>query len=533
MSLKDLQILAGKTPTPAKPQEQIKLNPFAGSQQTNAQKKGSGFFSSMFDAVGKAGETIGNVGIGAAKSFIKVPQMAAAFGADIGLRGAAAVRGMDYEKLKAAQAGGFMDTATQRPEWTKAHGTAQEVGEFAGDVGQMLIPVGGGAKLAGMVGKAGEMAGTAAKAVGMGEKAVGTVVKAGELVTKAVGEGTKMALQTGAQTGSVEDAEQAFILGAAAPVVGAVAKGAGKLIGGKTGLAGRVIDSLIKPLEKDLRYGQNPGKTVAKMGIIGNTIEELTTNISKARDTVGKQIRAVIKKSTSNVPGGLSLNLEDIVKPFDDAMTEAAKGGAANEALVKRLKDAKDAVLNEHALDEAGNIVKGQARNLSTVSMDEALDIKQTISKMTKWTQNATDDKAVNSVLKRVYGDTSDKMVAAEPKLKPLNAKYADLVSAENATEHRAILNQRSNIVKLGMKTTTGATAILGGFLGGGVGVGIGIAGGIALEKALTEPATLTRLAAWLAKAPAAEKQEMFKAYPAVLRAAQKLILSTPEEQQK
>jgi len=523
MALKDLQELAGEAPQTVTPNKTAS-NPFFSDQQESP-KKGDGLFSGLASALEKTGKTIGNLGIGVAKSFIKVPQKAAEFGADLGLRAAAAIRpDVDYEQLRSAQKGSVIDQATETPEWMKAHGTAQEIGENIGDIAQFLIPVGGEGKLAKMAGEAGDMIGRTVKTIGAGEKTAGIATKAGKMAVESLGEGAKMAAQTGMQSGNTDEAKQSFVLGSTVPTVGTAVKGASKLLSKKSDFAGRIIDSLIKPLERDVRYGQNPGETVAKMGITGNNMEELTKNITEAKNKIGEQIRKTIKKYTSNAPGGLSLNLEDIVEPFDKAINDAVKGGRTNQELIKRLDDTKDAILNIYALDKDGNMIKVEPRNLSTVSLSEAMDIKEIISDMTKWTQNESDDKTVNAVLKKVYRKTSDKMVAAVPQLKNLDEKYADLVSAENAARYRSILERRANIIKSGLKTTSGVTSVVGALLGGGIGAGVGLASGVALEKSLESPAVLTRLAAWLAKAPKEEKQAVFNAYPAVLRAAQKLI---------
>jgi hypothetical protein len=523
MALKDLQVLAGEAPPTVAP-DKTAFNPFLSTQQETP-KKGNGLFSGLANALEETGKTIGNFGIGVAKSFIKLPQGAAKFGADLGLRAAAAMRpDIDYEQLRSAQKGSVIDQATETPEWMKAHGTAQEIGENVGDIAQFLIPVGGEGKLAKMAEKAGDIIGKTVKTIGTGEKTAKIATKAGEMAVESLGEGAKMAAQTGVQSGNADETEQSFILGSTVPIVGAAVKGAGKLLSEKSDFAGRIIDSLIKPLKQDVRYGQNPGETVAKMGITGNNMEELTKNITEAKNKIGKQIRETIEKHTSNAPGGLSLNFEDIVEPFDKAMNNAAKGGRTNQELINRLNDAKDAILNIYALDKDGNMIKVEPRNLSTVSLSEAMDIKEIISDITKWTQNESDDNAVNAVLKKVYRKTSDKMVAAVPELKDLDKKYSDLVSAENAAKYRSILERRTNILKAGLKTTSGVTSVVGALLGGGIGAGVGLASGVALEKSLESPAVLTRLAAWLAKAPTEEKRAVFNAYPAVLRAAQKLI---------
>lgn len=119
--------------------------------------------------------------------------------------------------------------------------------------------------------------------------------------------------------------------------------------------APRIINSLIKPLAKDFSYGKNPGRAVSEMGITGNSLEDLSTNISQARQQVGQSLQDIYSHPDLE---GVKINVKPEVDKIDAAITEASKGGKNNQAIVTRLQNAKEALLYEHSVNAAGDIVK-------------------------------------------------------------------------------------------------------------------------------------------------------------------------------
>lgn len=267
-------------------------------------------------------------------------------------------------------------------------------------------------------------------------------------------------------------------------------------------MAPKFVNSLIKPKQADFAYGKNPGQTVSQMGITGNSLDDFTKNIGKAKDEVGAQI-GEIYKSPANA--GATVNASGELKKLDNAIQEAAKGGKNNQGIVSTLQNIKDGLLYEHGVNGDGNIVRlsEEPRDLSKLSTQEAFDLKQKIASHTQFTGRASDDKTVNATLKSMYGGLKDNLNRAvetnNPEIRDLNQKYADLTSAELATKNRDAIVKRADMISLktGASGAIGTTAAL---LAGTAAlpatlVGISAAG---LEKAMETTAVKTRIAAWL-----------------------------------
>lgn len=299
----------------------------------------------------------------------------------------------------------------------------------------------------------------------------------------------------------------AFTPGLGTLTGGVLGVGSKALAGGGTGAASKLVNSLVKPLLKDFAYGKNPGRAIAEEGITGNSLEDLTGKIAAVRQQVGEKIGEMGK----NMPQ-LNLNLAPSLKPIDDAMEEAAKQN--NSAAFSRLQEVKKALTQNlgMGMDETGApaIVSKGARNLTNQAYLDAQELKQRVGDMTRWTGNASDDKAVNLALKKVYGnltDTMQKGVESVPgvgkatlaQLQKLNQRYGDLLTAESATKYRSAIEGRQNMIGLGDKVL-GGTGLIGGLLSGGpVGAALGGAAGAAAGHVLGSTAFKTRAAKALA----------------------------------
>jgi hypothetical protein len=269
--------------------------------------------------------------------------------------------------------------------------------------------------------------------------------------------------------------------------------------------APRVINSLVKPRQADFSYGKNPGRTISEMGITGNNIDDFGKNITTARQNIGNQIGDIY---SSKANAGVKINAENAINQIDDAIKDAARGGKGNQGIVTTLQNIKDSLLFEHAVDAEGNIVKigNQARDLSKLSPMEAFDLKKLISSQTKFTGNPSDDKAVNSLLKNIYGGLKSSLNRAvsgnNPEIRALNQKYADLTSAELAVLHRSQIIQRASAISLPAAVEGTGAAIGAAILSGGAAIPTILAGAgtVALNKAFGSTAVKTRVAAWLGK---------------------------------
>lgn len=363
-------------------------------------------------------------------------------------------------------------------EIAAADATGEKVGKFAGDVASFAVPGGAAAK-------ATRGAGLVRKMVALG--------------------GTDAAVQT-AQQGTVDrNTFDAAILGALFPVASAL-KGAAtaKLPNTKEGAA-TVINSLVKPLLKDFSYGKNPGRAVAEEGITASSLDELAEKISTRRQEIGAQIGELVDASSARI------DASDVLTPLDEAIKTAEKNPRVNKEILNRLRDLKDDLSGVRMDDEE----KVATRLFDKLSARDAFELKQDISDLTRFTGNASDDKAVNAALKRVYGNIKKKLNEAVPEAVPLNEKYADLASAEIATKYREKINARQNMLKFGTRLSAfgsliaaGATGDITPFLWGG---GVAVA-----EEIASSPAAKTRFAKWLAGASKEQKRKMIDAAPAL-----------------
>ncbi len=153
-------------------------------------------------------------------------------------------------------------------------------------------------------------------------------------------------LQSGETGGNVLKPGLGTAIGAAVPLV----------IGGvkitKAALktpenAGRVVNSLIKPLQKDFAYGKDPGKTVAEMGITGNSLDDLGAKVNEAKKSVGTQLGDI----TSQIEGKQVVDVTSASQPLDDAIAQARKLPKTNSALIERLQNVKNDLFDKPALD--------------------------------------------------------------------------------------------------------------------------------------------------------------------------------------
>lgn len=330
------------------------------------------------------------------------------------------------------------------------------------------------------------------------------------------GVGASVGSVEGGKEGAIEGAKKGALIGAGVGAAGSLAKTAIKA----ALPAEKLINTLIKPLQKDFSYGKNPGRAVSEEGITANSLDELGSKIGERRQQVGEEIGAKLEKNTSKV------DIADAVKPIDEAIAQAGKTPRTNATLIQRLQDAKKDILGI-VEDENGKVIS--KRKLTGVNLIDALDVKKMVGEITKFTGNASDDKLVNIALKRVYGNIKGKINQAAPDVVPLNEKYADLTSAEIATKYRDKIEARQDLVSFGTKSAGVTGALLAAVATGDatnlktIAAGLGSAG---LAAALGSTAIKTRLAKALAGKSSQELSILFKDVPDVWKSIQKLIPS-------
>jgi hypothetical protein len=390
---------------------------------------------------------------------------------------------------------------------------------------QPTVPqvVGSGAQvLAGLLpfGRVASVATKAVKAVGVGAKLARPLGEA--LTSVGTGYGYDVASnaaegKTGADTFKPGGGT---VIGTALPGAALVSAGVRKAA---PGAAERVVNSLIKPLLKDFSYGKNPGRTVSQLGITGNNLDDLTANISQARQKIG----ATSAQLGSSLDSQVKLSVQGALSPIDEAMTAAARNNDAT--VLNRLQDVKKAISKvlvpvTNAKTGDVSIAASRDRQLNDLTYSQGLKIKQQIGDLTKFTGNASDDKAVNTALKKAYGSVKgelDKAASAvDPakaaQLRQLNDQYADLTSAEIATKYRDKIQSRQNLIGISPTVAGLGTGIITAISTGGAAIPAVLAGAgaAALDKALASPAVKTRVAAALAKMKPNEAEGLFNKLP-------------------
>jgi len=351
--------------------------------------------------------------------------------------------------------------------------------------------------------KTGAFATEAATFMIPGNQAV-KATKGANFLTRAAALGATDAGVTVAQSGEFNrETVDAAIIGAAFPIVGRGAQLAKGALPSGADAGGKVVNSLVKPLLKDFSYGKNPGKAVAEAGITANSLDELGQKITVVRQGIGQEISDKVIQSTTK------FDASDSLTSLDEAIAAANKNPRTNSAIIKRLEDLKSDLLN---VGEDGI----PTRNLKDLSADELWELNKDIGGLTRWTGNATDDEIVNKALRNAYGATRGKLEGGVDGIGELSEKYANLKSAEIATQYRDKIAARGNIISFSGSTLGGGAALATALTTGGAAIpALLVGGGVgATTEALKSTAVKTRVAAWLASSSKEEVEKAFKDAP-------------------
>lgn len=319
------------------------------------------------------------------------------------------------------------------------------------------------------------------------------------------------------------DLGSGFLGGAAFPVAGAgFSKISSATAGARDKTARGIINSLIKPLEKNFAYGKDPG--AGALGIVAKDFNDLIGKLGQRVDERGAKIDAVL--SDPKVRAQITPTIRKAFAPIDKAIQEAASNG--DQAVVNRLRTIKDALMFEQSADADGNIIRGAARKVDYLEPKEIIDFKRRLGKLTKFTGNPSDDKAVNAALQGVYGNlmglSEEAAARAGVKLAPLNQDFANSMSALIAAEHRDIIMQRQNLLSLANKLTSGAGIIASIMTGNPVAALLSGGAGVLLDKLLSSTAAKTVMAKWLMTSSADEKAKMFSKVPVLRNALDRIF---------
>jgi len=513
-------------------------------------------------------QSIGNVALGAAKGVGSTISGIGELGAKVlspidKLTGVKPIQSGDAERSLGEL--GIKDALTPT-------NTAQKIGFGAEQIGEFFIPGGAaikGAKAADVAIQGTRLAKTGAeiaRGIGLGRKGAkfgANLLEGGaKLGARAGAEALSTGAVTAAQTGGdVKKTLENAALGAAFPLAGAAI---GKAVAPVKGflsskLPSRFINvSVLKPLEKEFRFGRDPGASVLAEGITANTKDGLFKQIVAKKRELGKLIG---EKLGAPAAKGKLINIEPAIAKLDEALEVARKSGEPAyyqrlQAIKKGLTDQLEArggklaskVLTpaERAkvttqvsklkaersrMAQGGATRKGLDQELAALeqklspeygkkktflSPEEAALLKTQIGEATKWTNQAFDNE-VNQARVAVYRKLNDLIDLAVPGTKSLNARYAGMLSAEKSLERTMNIAERHNII--------GLSPLIGAGIGATVSVASGdtspeaiikamLVGG--LIKGVQSPAVLTRMAQALSALKPEERTLVAKVMPLI-----------------
>lgn len=390
----------------------------------------------------------------------------------------AAFKQRDFGYLgKGNAVGGDAPTANAGADFLKGAkqivGTGAEIGSYAAP-----IAIGAGAKAVSAAGKAAPTIGSLAKSGAM----AGSIGSAGaELATpnSTVGSVAGAGLLGGALGG---------VLGGAVPGIGRGLKKGGEVAAKTSGAAvstlpERMINNVLRPAKTAFSFGKNPGRAVADLGIVANSIEEYLPEIVKAKGTIGNQIGEVIRGLGSNK----TVSLSDVLSPLDTAIKTAKGFKRTNKPLIARLEALRS--------DLADSVGKSKQ-----IDPQQVFEMKKAIGAMSKWTGQAFDADlnqarvGVYSKLKKALEDAANATGGAGSQnsrsLRRLNELYGNLIEAESALENRIGVAQRNNMLSLPDIGAFGTGALVAG--------GPGAIALLAIKKVVGSVAFRTRAAARL-----------------------------------
>lgn len=281
------------------------------------------------------------------------------------------------------------------------------------------------------------------------------------------------------------------------------------------GPAAILINSLIKPLEKEFRFGKNPGLGVAQEKIIANSLPDLEKQVGQKLTEVGQKIDQHLSAPELQTK---TADYSAVIKPFDDAITEAAKGGANNQALVTRLQNAKDALTQEFEIRQGNVVPKLSAdtnapitKDLTTLNPQEGNALKQDIGKLRSWKGTPSEDTVYNKAVIDAYRSANNIVESQAPGIKQLNSSYANLLSAQSAIERRTAVEARQSTFGLFDKLGFGEAALA--LARGDFHTAAAAMAAPLLNHTLGSTATKTRLAALLSTIPEISSK-LFEASP-------------------
>jgi len=280
-------------------------------------------------------------------------------------------------------------------------------------------------------------------------------------------------------------------------------------------LPSKMINNLIRPGKNDFNFGKNPGQAVVDEGITANSREGLLKQIRDKKDEIG----AIKGDALDAVPEGINIDIAPLLTPIDNAMEQAVKSGERN--LFSRLQDLKDGLTKEFSVVD-GKLVTGGDKSLIMTPKQADL-LKQQIGNDTKWTGQAFDND-INKVRRDLYSRINDAIDEAVgplgetgTRIKELNQRWANMLTAEKALENRIAVEVRNNMISL-QDTGVGVGAGIAS-VASGAGAPQAILNSLTLiagRKLVKSTAVSTRLAQYLEKLAPTDREVLQKALPSI-----------------
>jgi len=413
-----------------------------------------GFFSRVDEILKKINSVVGapsniasNLVVGAAKGVMDIPREVAELGGNIGHAAARAINPNVSQTSRNA-----LDIGVERNALTTPSNTTQKIGYGAEKLGEFFIPGMAADKLAkaAIATDAALLAGKTPLAAAKIASGISTATKVG---TEALGAGLVSSVQTG---GDVDEAKNAAIFSGlatlAAPVVTKVATWLNKNV------APRIINSLVKPSNKEFEFGKDAGKAILDEKISAPTAGSFLTKITDKKKEIWQMISSKLE-GVSDI-----IDVTPAVNKIDDLIVDANTAG--ERELAGKYRDIKEGITG--IFDPKTGLKIGE-QDLTNLTAKEAQELKTKIGDAVQWYNTAFEGQT-NQARVTVYRAINDIIDSIVPGTKALNMRYANMLTAQTALMRRINNIERSNLGGLLANMAGGATT-LAGYAGGGIGL--------------------------------------------------------------
>lgn len=318
-------------------------------------------------------------------------------------------------------------------EKLKPTNTAQKVGFGVEQAAEFFVPGMAGVKTA---------------------KGAGVLARAG---TSALESG----LVTAAQGGNVKQAATNAAIGGGIPLIGKAVDIATKPV--KKLLSEKIAPALLnkyilRPVAKDFHFGKDPGLGVAKEGLKANTREGLLKQITAKKKQIGDEIDKIL---TAPEIAKKKIDITPAIATIDESIQKAAESG--EEVLYSRLVKIREGITSKFKIID-GKAVKVADREV-VLAPKQVAQLKREIGKLSKWTGQAFDAEA-NQARVKIYRALNDLVDASAPGSKVLNARYANLLTAEKSLDNTINVAKRQSpvgLVNAGLGTAYAGYSALSG----------------------------------------------------------------------